>query len=145
MFCKFLCRVRIVILTLFFDESISRINVFAHNVRSIICFCKHMFNDYIFDILCIAWFCNFFYNISSFLCLISWSISVKSICSRSLRRAFMLSLMHIFSYRSFLRVISRFLFIILNAWSRRLFSSFSLYRFWCFKTCFWFLFRVSSF
>ena len=145
MLCEFLCRVRIVILTSFSDKNISRINISAHSVRNIACFCKHMFNDYIFDILCIAWFCNFFRNISLFLCLISWSISVESICSRFLRRAFMLSLMHTSFYYSFLRVISRFLFIISNAWSRRLFSSFSPHRFWCFETYFWLLFRVSSF
>ena len=104
-----------------------------------------MFNDRISDILCTALLCNFFHNISSFLCLILWSFSIESIYSRFLRRVFMWLLMHIFSSRYFLRIISHFLFIILYAWFRRSSSSSSFLLFWCSETCFWLLFRVLSF
>ena len=117
------------------NKNISRIDVFARNVRSIIYFCIRMFSNRISDILCIALFCNFFYNISSFLYLISWLFSIKSVYSWLLRRVFMWSLIHIFSFRYFLRIILHFLFIISNAWSRRLFSLFSFFCFWCFETC----------
>ena len=136
MFCEFSCKIRIIILTFFFNINISRIDVFARNVRNIIYFCKHIFNDYISDILCIILLCNFFCNILSFLYLISWSFSVELIYLSFLRRVFILSLMDISFSRYFLRVISRFLFITSSAWFRRLFLSFSLFRFWCFKTCF---------
>ena len=145
MFYEFLCKARIIILTFFFNENISQIDVFAHNVRNITYFCKYKFNNYIFNILYIVLLCNFFCNISSFLCLILWSFSVKSVYSRLLRRVFMLSLIHIFSCRYFLWIISYSLFIILSAWSRQFCSSFSLFRFWCLKTYSWFLFYILLF
>ena len=136
MFCEFSCKVRIVILTSFSDENISRINVFARNVRNIVYFYTHMFNNRISDTLCIVLFYNFFCNISSFLCLILWLFSVKSIYSRLLHRVFMLSLMHTFSSCYFLQVILHFLLIISGAWFRRSFLSFSFLCFWCLKAYF---------
>ena len=108
MFCEFSCKARIVILMLFSDKNILRINVFARNMRNIVYSCTHMFNDCIFDILCTVLFYNFFCNISSFLCLISWLSSIESVYSRFLRRVFMWSLMRTFSSRYFLRIISLF-------------------------------------
>ena len=112
MFYEFSCKTRIVILMFFSNKNISRINVFAYNVRSIVYSCTCMFNDCISDILYITLLCNFFYNISSFLCLISWSFSVESVYSRFLRRVFMWSLIYIFFSHYSLRIISYFLFII---------------------------------
>ena len=129
----------------FSDKNISRIDASARNVRNIVYFYTCMFNDRIFDILYITLLCNFFCNISSFLCLISWSFSIKSIYSRLLRRVLMWSLIHIFSSRYFLRVISHFLFIISNAWFRRSSSLSSFFRSWCLETCSWLVFRVLSF
>ena len=88
-FCKLFCRARIVILMIFSDENISQIDVFARNIRSIIYSCTRMFSDCILDILCISFLCNFFCNISSFLCLILWLFSIESVYSRFLRRVFM--------------------------------------------------------
>ena len=54
MFCEFSYKTRIIILTSFSNKNILRIDIFTHNVRNIIYFCKHMFNDHISDILCIV-------------------------------------------------------------------------------------------
>ena len=112
MLCKFLCKICIIILIFFSDENISRIDVSARSVRNIIYSCTCMFNNCISDILYITFLCNFFCNISSFSCLISWLFLIKSIYSRLLRCVFKWLLMYIFFFSLFLA--NHFTFFIYN-------------------------------
>ena len=61
-FCKFFRRIHIVIVIFFFNENISRIDIFARSARSIIYFYKYIFNNCISNILCIALLCSLFRN-----------------------------------------------------------------------------------
>ena len=51
MFYEILCRNCIFNLMHFSDKNILQNNIFAHNIRNIVCSCKNIFNDYSFDIL----------------------------------------------------------------------------------------------
>ena len=53
-FCDDNCKSRIFTLKRSFNENILLYNVFARNVRNVVYFCKHTFNNYIFDIIRIA-------------------------------------------------------------------------------------------
>ncbi len=63
MLCKYSCKRRTFILINLINANINRSNNLAYNKRIIARFYIRILSNYTFNILCIALFCNSYYNI----------------------------------------------------------------------------------